>query len=516
MAQKKRVGRLNYMTDDLEFFMGEDTLGEDIDTLSEDTIEDIDNIEVDDDSDYGYSVEVDDDSDYGLDSNDTEEILEDFDDDGDGKLITQADNGNNFIGSSNTAVVVQNNTDSQETFRIVYAPINSVAVTHRIRNNPNVDELQNQIKETGLLEPITVALTQTQGVYVLLDGFRRLVACARLGKTKIPCIINKNINVPDVPIIEAIYNKHKTYTIKEMVDYIDYLEKEKGVMNPQLIEYLLPLNPGDYNKLKDIIADNDDDILDKLFNGTFSIEQAFKKVEKKRKAMTADEKEAKKAEQASENGADLEKINMQGEEVIGDEEQQLTEEQIAGLNASAGQLDEGLEEQTVEEMDEEANNIDQSFKPHQQSSKEREFIDPNLKKQVLVRDNYSCWCCKTGGEAFVDVLDFHHIVPVFLGGNDSKENATILCLTCHRMVHLYQTRDLYLPEGKSEDEIDKMSNEERVVYNAERDRYKRIIKLGTIIRKGMQQKGMNLQKYKKEHPIGNIGRNKPGKGQEHT
>lgn len=121
-----------------------------------------------------------------------------------------------------------------------------------------------------------------------------------------------------------------------MVDYIDYLEKEKGVMNPQLIEYLLPLNPGDYNKLKDIIADNDDDILDKLFNGTFSIEQAFKKVEKKRKAMTADEKEAKKAEQASENGADLEKINMQGEEVLADEESQLTEEQIAGLNASAG------------------------------------------------------------------------------------------------------------------------------------------------------------------------------------
>lgn len=81
------------MADDLEFFMGEDTLEDidNIDTLGEDTLEDIDNIEdieVDDDSDYGYSVEVDDDSDYGLDSNDTEEILEDFDDDGDGKLIT--------------------------------------------------------------------------------------------------------------------------------------------------------------------------------------------------------------------------------------------------------------------------------------------------------------------------------------------------------------------------------------------------------------------------------------------
>lgn len=83
------------MTDDLEFFMGDDTLSEDIDTIEDidniedmDTLEDIDNIEIDDDSDYGYSVEVDDDSDYGLDSNDTEEILEDFDDDGDGKLIT--------------------------------------------------------------------------------------------------------------------------------------------------------------------------------------------------------------------------------------------------------------------------------------------------------------------------------------------------------------------------------------------------------------------------------------------
>lgn len=80
------------MTDDLEFFMGEDTLEDNTNTLEDidnmDTLEDIDNIEIDDDSDYGYSVEVDDDSDYGLDSNDTEEILEDFDDDGDGKLIT--------------------------------------------------------------------------------------------------------------------------------------------------------------------------------------------------------------------------------------------------------------------------------------------------------------------------------------------------------------------------------------------------------------------------------------------
>ena len=301
-------------------------------------------------------------------------------DDGSGHIINQANRGNSFIGDTNTAVVVTSGAEDSETFKIIYAPISNIAVTHRIRQNPNVDELQKSIKETGLLEPVTVALTQTQGVYVLLDGFRRLVACAKLGKTKIPCIINRNINVPDIPIIAAMYNKNRVYTIQEMIAYIDYLEKEKGIMNPQLIEYLLPLNPGDYNKLKDIIADNDDDILDKLYNGTYTIEQAFKKVEKKRKGMTADQKEAKKAEQASENGSDLEKINDQGESVIENEDGQLTDEQMAALNASAASLEEGLDDQTVEEMDAEANNIDESFKPHQQKSGAREFIDPNLKK----------------------------------------------------------------------------------------------------------------------------------------
>lgn len=482
-------------------------------------LDDVQDVETADDEDYGETIESYEGEPGYADSDGTvidgSELL-DEPDDGSGHIINQANRGNSFIGDTNTAVVVTSGAEDSETFKIIYAPISNIAVTHRIRQNPNVDELQKSIKETGLLEPVTVALTQTQGVYVLLDGFRRLVACAKLGKTKIPCIINRNINVPDIPIIAAMYNKNRVYTIQEMIAYIDYLEKEKGIMNPQLIEYLLPLNPGDYNKLKDIIADNDDDILDKLYNGTYTIEQAFKKVEKKRKGMTADQKEAKKAEQASENGSDLEKINDQGESVIENEDGQLTDEQMAALNASAASLEEGLDDQTVEEMDAEANNIDESFKPHQQKSGAREFIDPNLKKQVLVRDNYRCWCCKTGGEAFVDVLDFHHIVPVYLGGKDSKDNAVMLCLTCHRMVHLYQTRDLYLPAGKSDEEVAAMTDAEKAVYTAERNRYKRIIKLGTVIREGMHQRGLNVQQYKKEHPIGNIGRNKPGESQEQT
>lgn len=471
------------------------------------------NQDIDSDIDDGQ-VEADSDGTV-IDGDDLMTEDEDSDDDN-ARVISQRNSSNNFLGDTPTSISVASSETNQDTFRMIYADIGNIAVTKRIRTSQNVDDLQKQISETGLLEPITVGLTRTKGVYVLLDGYRRLIACAKLGKTKIPCVINRNINTADIPIITALYNKNKVYTIKEIIEYISYLEKDMGIMNPQLIEYMLPLNPGDYNKLKDVLADNDDDILDKLYSGIFTIDQAFKKVEKNRKAMTQDEKDMKKLQQATENGQDMDKVKDQGEELqqAEDEGSNMTEEQLNQLGANAQNLDDNLDDQSVEEMDKAANEIDSSFKPHQQKVGEREYIDPNLKKQVMARDGYKCWCCKTGGEAFVDVLDFHHIIPVFLGGKDTKENAVMLCLTCHRMVHLYQTRDLYLPDPKSEDEVNAMTDGERAMYEAERNRYKRIIKLGTFIREGMHQKGMNLQQYKKEHPIGNIGRNKPGQGQE--
>lgn len=505
------------LSDDAEQSEDDSDQSEDDSDQSEDDNYSMLNEEMDDESDTSDSesghVEADDDGTV-IDGDDL--LSEDTDDDENARIISQRNSSNNFLGDTPTQISVASSDTNQDTFRMVYADIGKIAVTKRIRTSQNVDDLQKQISETGLLEPITVGLTRTEGVYVLLDGFRRLIACAKLGKTKIPCVINRNINTADIPIVTALYNKNKVYTIKEIIEYISYLEKDMGIMNPQLIEYMLPLNPGDYNKLKDVLADNDDDILDKLYSGIFTIDQAFKKVEKNRKSMTQDEKDMKKLQQATENGQDMEKVKDQGEELsqAEDEGSNMTEEQLNQLGANAQSLDDNLDDQSVEEMDKAANEIDNSFKPHQQKVGEREYIDPNLKKQVMARDGYKCWCCKTGGEAFVDVLDFHHIIPVFLGGKDTKENAVMLCLTCHRMVHLYQTRDLYLPDPKSEDEVNAMTDGERAMYEAERNRYKRIIKLGTFIREGMHQKGMNLQQYKKEHPIGNIGRNKPGQGQE--
>ena len=56
-----------------------------------------------------------------------------------------------------------------------------------------------------------------------------------------------------------------------MINYIDYLEKEKGILSASMIEYLLQMNSGDYTKLKDILNDDDDDIVSKLMDGTYTI-----------------------------------------------------------------------------------------------------------------------------------------------------------------------------------------------------------------------------------------------------
>ena len=50
--------------------------------------------------------------------------------------------------------------EDNDTFKVIYVDIPNIAVTKRIRTDTNVDDLQKSIRETGLLEPLTVAMTQ--------------------------------------------------------------------------------------------------------------------------------------------------------------------------------------------------------------------------------------------------------------------------------------------------------------------------------------------------------------------
>ena len=243
------------------------------------------NIE-DDDTSEGYA------DNYGT-QVDASEIQGEIGDNIDEYEIAGSD-GHNLISSTGNIVVMDPSFD-REYFRFAYVDIENIAVVKRIRKTKNVEDLVKSIKSTGLLMPIVVAPTVTEGIYVLLSGFRRLLACARVGMKKVPCIINTMVNTPEIPIIEAMYNHIKPYTMQEIIDYIDYLEKEKGIMSASMIEYLLQMESGDYTKLKDILTDNDPDIVSKLLNNEMTISQAFKKLEQRRKKESKEEKELKKA-----------------------------------------------------------------------------------------------------------------------------------------------------------------------------------------------------------------------------
>lgn len=461
------------------------------------------NSDTEDDSTDDVLADIDNDSFNESVDSDPDDMDEDLDD-----SIIEPEN-NDFI-DENGNLVVMNGGDVGETFEIKVISYKNIAIAKRIRSGKSVEDLVQSVKSTGLLNPIMVAPLATKDMYVLIDGYRRILACAKAGLTDIPAIVNNKIKTTEIPIVEAMYNHKKAYTMQDTIDYIEYLEKEKGITNPSLIEFLMDFDNGDYSKLKDILADDDEDIVSKLVAGQMTIAQAFKALEKRRSKESKEEKDIKKAAKVygdvEESGAS--EIADTGE--TGDEESALTDEQLDELSINPTELDEGLDEQSLDSMVQESNDTP-GFEAHQQKVGEREYIDPAIKKAVLARDNFTCACCKRGGESYVDSLDYHHMLPVFLGGKDTPENGVTLCVLCHRLVHLFSTGDLHLPKEKTEEEIGEMIDEERIIYEDEQRKFKRVVKLGDVIRKGIAQQGMNREQFKKDHSNAHIGRRKPGK-----
>lgn len=403
-------------------------------------------------------------------------------------------NDSSFISATGD-IVVQDKNDTGDNFKLKYIPIENIAVPHkRVRLSNNVDTLVQSIRSTGLLKPLDVAALKTDNLYVLIDGYRRIIACAKVGIKKVPCVVNTKINTPDIPILEALYNHSKAYTIQEIIEYIDYIEKEKGILSASMIEYLLQMDSGDYTKLKDILNDNDDDIVSAMMNGQLTIGQAFKKLEQRRKKESKEEQEQRKVEQVygdtKESG--VEQIAGSGEEGT---EAALSDEEIASLAISSEELN-NADNESLETLAAEGDSVD-GFEAHKQDYHNREMLDPALRKAVLVRDDNTCQCCGLSGQEYTEVLDIHHKVEVYLGGSDDIDNLLTTCVICHKLVHLYARGELHIrPESD-------MTAEEVT-------KFKKIVKLGTIIRKGMALKGMKKDELKKADKAETIGRTKPG------
>ena len=416
----------------------------------------------------------------------------------DNKNYVATDSG--FVSYSGD-IVVMDSKNVNDIFEFKIVDIEDIVVHRRVRKSKDVNDLTRSIKSTGLLEPLIVAPTITEGVYTLIHGYRRLLACARAGKRDIPVIVNNKVTTPELTIIECLCNNARKYNLKEIVDYIEFLEKEKGILNPNLIEYLLGMNSGEYSKLKDILSDNDDDIVSKLFDGSYTIDIAYRKLEQRRKKESVDERETKKAEavygNANETGIDV--VENTGDvayttDNLSDDMQKSLKLNEASLDSDDDSVD------SVNKLIEEGAKIP-GYKAHKQDPKYRERLDPVLRKTILARDNNTCRICEViSGQEYTEVLDVHHIKEVYLGGDDDPENLICACTVCHKLVHLYARGQLYIRP------LEDMTEQDR-------KKFTRIVKLGTKIRQDMALKGMKKEELAKIDNADTIGRTKPGEGQ---
>lgn len=408
-----------------------------------------------------------------------------------------------FIDSYGNISVMDTSTEDTGTgFELKYVDIKKIGMSStRIRKNLGVEALYRSIKSTGLLEPIVVVPTKTEDYYVLVAGYRRLICLAKAGKTLVPCVINKKVKTTEIAIIEAIYNHQKRYSMKETVDYIHSLETEHGIYSAPIIEELLQLDSGDYSKLKDILDDNDPDIVSKLMEGQVSIQQSFKTLETRRKKESREEKENKRAAKAYDENKDdsLSDRTSESGETIDSDGDALSDTEIKDLLGSVENLDDKIASEDLTELVEEGKKMD-GYEPRKQDWKHRETLPKEVRDAALARDNNTCQFCKIGGPEYTSVLDEHHKVEVYLGGNDDLDNLVTACTVCHKLIHMYARGELFMRPIEDMD-------------SAEKDKFKRIIYMGNVIRNGMQMKGMKVKQLKEVDNAETIGRTKPGTGQ---
>lgn len=387
-------------------------------------------------------------------------------------------------------------------FAIAYLSPEDISVTKRIRKSADAGSLVRSIRDVGLLKPITVAPVG-EDCYVLVDGLRRLNACIEAGMSKIPCIVGKSVKTSDIPVMASVYNHAQPYSNAEVSAYVDYLMNEREIHDYNNIEYLLQLETGEVAKLQDLKSDNDPEIMGKFMGEELSIGAAFKKLEARRKKESKAEKLARQAEKAYETGEGLSEAGERGtisETDFGDEP--------ARKPFNPGELDENIDDKPLDAMVAESD-ATVGFKPNKQKVGKRERIEPSIKKATLARDNYTCQCCKRGGESYVDSLDYHHIMPVALGGDDSVSNGVTLCVLCHRFVHLFGNGQLTVPMGKTDEDLTVLSAEERAIYDDDQRKFKRIVKLGQLIRDGYAKQGIDRKKAREMFPVDGVGRHKP-------
>ena len=104
-------------------------------------------------------------------------------------------------------------------------PISSIQVAERIRkDNGGLDELAGDIREHGLINPITV-MEQSEGGYVLIAGLRRLKAMERMGAKEIRATVMTALEADEMLMLEIAENEQrKEFTVSEKLAFAEKLK----------------------------------------------------------------------------------------------------------------------------------------------------------------------------------------------------------------------------------------------------------------------------------------------------
>lgn len=324
--------------------------------------------------------------------------------------------------------------------------------------------LSGVVEEWGVVSPIHVMTLEDPDSYLLLQGLRRIFGAVRSGMQKIPAMVwdfsDKQEGKQMAHVLSLMINRSQRFTPKEMWEQMKILE-ENG-LSPGLIEYLLQMSPGDAMKLKDVMLSDAEywEIRDNLMKNYVTIDAAYRKLCNERR---------KENRLAKEDALVIEG-NEVSEDTISDE-QRLSVDDVKEL---LDLVDKDVSDQDLESLDRSSEFMGRTV----QDPKDRKPVDPKIKQAVFIRDGFKCRCCGIGGHSgWLGVLVYHHVIPVFLGGEDSVQNGICCCSNCHLNIHLYIF-------GKLSVDLTKLEENEKKIF-------KNIFKFGNIIIEAMKRVGMS-------------------------
>lgn len=156
--------------------------------------------------------------------------------------------------------------------------VDEVGIDHEFE----LEEMQEEIFQNGLLSPLSVVGPYPNGRYTIIDGARRLNAMGFLGECKIPCYVIEcdNLSQKDVTMLALSCNMVKRNDISLKMAYTEIccLDAAAGKIKvsqiPEILSNATGMSERQARKYRKIAMDGSEDVITAFENGEISINDA--------------------------------------------------------------------------------------------------------------------------------------------------------------------------------------------------------------------------------------------------